>query len=67
MDESNPYQAPQVDEPHLPLEAATRMHAGDAVPADFTMWDLLLVLGVTGLMILIALAVPYVLATILGR
>ncbi len=64
MDDSNPYQAPQVDEPHPPREATTQIHA---VPADFTMWDLMLVLGVTGLMILVALAVPYLLAAILGR
>jgi hypothetical protein len=67
VDESNPYESPQVVEAQARHEPVAASYAGDAVPVDFTWQDLFMVLGVTGLMILIALAVPYLLATLLGR
>ena len=66
MNDSNPYESPQVVEAEAQDERSLLGYAGDAVPADFRLQDLLLVLGVTSFMILVALAFPYVLATVLG-
>jgi hypothetical protein len=66
VDDRNPYESPKVVEARAQQEPLLAAHAGDAVPADFKVQDLLMVLGVTGLMILIALAVPYLLAMLFG-
>ena len=66
MNDGNPYESPQVVEAQAQQEPVAAAYAGDAVPADFTLQDLFMVLGITAFMILIALAVPYLLATVLG-
>jgi hypothetical protein len=66
MNDGNPYESPQVVEAQAQPESVASVYAGDAVPADLKVQDLLMVLGVTGLMILIALAVPYLLAMLFG-